>query len=346
MSLSRLLVKGWQAFSSQFSRSVGADGQRVQQPILSHQDILDFARELEGIAAKLPLNPKQSDALRQGEQSSRYMGSGMEYEESRPYEMGDEIRRINWRLMAKTGKAFTKLYQEERQESWFILIDHRASMRFGTRVRLKATQAARVAGYYAWLAQQAGIPVSVGRLAEKFEQSPSFEGRSTFSQIMQMVSKPCPPMVNSASEAQLNDVLLSLSHQLPAGSRFIIISDFHDVDEKTAETLTAMQDFLLVKAVLIKDAAEVALPEISGLQLQSTVNGQRYQLDSKADRDYFQEWADRYFSAINARLQAANVSYFELAAEADLNQLNLCLSENRANNLLAQSGISGINGNG
>jgi len=296
------------------------------KPVLSKEDFMQMSSELETIAAKLPLNPKQSEAMRQGEQSSRFMGAGMEYEESRPYEMGDEIRRINWRLMARTGQAYTKLFQEERQENWFILVDHRSSMRFGTRTRLKAAQASRVAGYYAWLGQQAGIPVAVGRLAESFNQSPIFEGRSTFSQVMQAVSQPCPPISSRQPEVQMNDVLLSLSHQLQPGSRLILISDFHDIDDRTKELLTAMQAFLLVKSVLIKDASEMQIPNIAGLQLQSVVDGKHYLIDTKNQREGFQHWSENYFSSIGSVLQAANVGFYEMTTELDLQQINRVLS--------------------
>lgn len=333
--LKTVLHQTWRKALSFAKRTLheGQSTEQVKQPILSADDILQLADELSLLSASMPANLKQSEALRQGEQPSRFMGAGMEYEESRPYEMGDEIRRINWRLMARTGQAYTKLYQEERQENWFLLIDHRASMRFGTRTRLKATQAARIAGFYAWFAQQAGIPVAVGRLAESFEQSPIFEGRSLYSQIMQAVSKPCPPYQqqdSTAPEASLNDVLLSLSHQLQAGSRLIIVSDFHDVNERTTELLTAMQSFLAIKAVQVLDLSDMALPDIQGLQLQSMLSNQLIAISSKNQQASYQQWAKSYQTNIRQHLQNAGVGFYQLTADAQLMQINAVLSEARS----------------
>lgn len=303
---------------------------RADAPIMSAQEIIAYAEELESSAAKVSPNLKQSEALRQGEQSSRFMGAGMEYEESRPYQVGDEIRRINWRLMARTGQAYTKLYQEERQESWFILVDHRASMRFGTRTRIKATQAARLAGYYAWLAQQAGVPVAVGRLNDGFEHSPIFEGKSVYAQIMQAICKPCPPLAPQAEshpEPYLNDVLLSLTQQLQPGTRLILLSDFHDVNSKTTEILTAMQEFLSIKAVWVKDISESRLPQVDGLQLQSMVDNRVYDISSERQRASYQAWSKQYQAAVQQLLQQANVAFYSVYAHDNISQMSIALGK-------------------
>lgn len=299
----------------------------VFEPILSAEEVVHYAESLGRVAGKTSQNLKQSEALRQGEQSSRFMGAGLEYEESRPYQIGDEIRRINWRLMARTGQAYTKLFQEERQENWFIVVDHRASMRFGTRKRLKATQAARVAGYYAWLAQQAGIPVAVGRLASGLQYSPIFEGKSCYSHVMEAICKACPPLSTKeqALEPRFNDVLLSLTQRLQPGSRLLLISDFHDVDHKTTEILTALQDQVAIKAVWIKDQVEDALPQVDGLQLQSMVDGQLYPISSTKQRQSYQAWSKKYQEQIQQTLQQANAKLYGVYAHEDLNSLNQSL---------------------
>ncbi|MDX1351544.1 MAG: DUF58 domain-containing protein [Thiomicrorhabdus sp.] len=302
----------------------------VYQPILSSPEITRFAEQLAQSSSKVSANLKQSEALRQGEQTSQFMGAGLEYEESRAYQPGDEIRRINWRLMARTGKAYTKLFQEERQENWFILVDHRASMRFGTRKRLKATQAARVAGYFAWLAQQMNIPVACGRLAEGFVQSPIYEGKSIYSHVMEFISQPCPPIMNETQiEPSLNDVLISLTGQLQPGSRLIVISDFHDIDPRTTELLTALQSRVAIKAVCIQDIAETQLPDIEGLQLQSMVDQQVYAFADAEQRLNYQAWSVDYHNAIQQMLNQAAVGVYSVFAHEALS--NMLLSLNVAN---------------
>ncbi|WP_157832352.1 DUF58 domain-containing protein [Thiomicrorhabdus sp. Kp2] len=329
-----LVVPVWQNIRQRFISPIKPLSQTIYQPILSSTEITDFAEQLAQASSKVSPNLKQSEALRQGEQTSQFMGAGLEYEESRAYQPGDEIRRINWRLMARTGKAYTKLFQEERQENWFILVDHRASMRFGTRKRLKATQAARVAGYYAWLAQQIGIPVATGRLAEEFEQSRIFEGKSIYSHVMEFVSQPCPPSLKiSQIEPSFNDVLVSLTAQLQPGSRLILISDFHDVNQETTEILTALQSRVAIKAVWVEDIAETQLPEIEGLQLQSMVNQQTYAIADAEQRLSYQAWSVQYQTHIQQAINQAAVGVYSLYAHEPLSEMMLSLSLENKNNL-------------
>ncbi|QCU89199.1 DUF58 domain-containing protein [Thiomicrorhabdus sediminis] len=330
-SFLQLLLKAAQkAFNSllALSKNSTIHSPLTKQPVMDTAEIIRLAERLEQISGKVSANLKQSEAMRQGEQTSRFMGAGLEYEESRLYQPGDEIRRINWRLMARTGQAYTKLFQEERQENWFILVDHRATMRFGSRKRLKATQAVRVAGYYAWLAQQQGLPLSCALIGEGLQISPSFEGKSSYMHVMQHLSQPCPPLSaqQSRQEPRFNDILIRLKPRLMPGTRLLIISDFHDIDNKTSEILTAMQDQVAIKAVWIRDAVENRLPNVEGLQLQSIGNAQTYQLSGQQAQQQYQEWSKQQLDKNSALLQQANCKLYLLAADSDLTTINQALN--------------------
>jgi uncharacterized protein (DUF58 family) len=111
--------------------------------------------------ARVHVSPLRSRAARNGQQSSRLYGRGMDYAESRVYQAGDDVRRLDWRLTARSGKLHTKLFQEDREGCLLILLDTHASMRFGTRTRFKSVQAARAAAYASWYAVRAGERVGV-----------------------------------------------------------------------------------------------------------------------------------------------------------------------------------------
>jgi uncharacterized protein (DUF58 family) len=111
---------------------------------------------LAGGARALPSWSRSIRAPQSGQYLSTLRGRGMEYDESRPYQPGDDIRQLDWRVTARTGKPHTKLFREERERPVFICVDYRRAMFFATKGVFKAVQAARLAALLAWRAQQQG----------------------------------------------------------------------------------------------------------------------------------------------------------------------------------------------
>ena len=80
-----------------------------------------------------------------GPNKSNFRGRGIDFEEVRSYQPGDDIRSIDWRVTARTGSAHTKLFREERERAVMLAVDVGAHMQFGTRGTFKNIQAARAA---------------------------------------------------------------------------------------------------------------------------------------------------------------------------------------------------------
>ena len=99
----------------------------------------------------------------QGHALSSLRGRGLEYAESREYAQGDDARHIDWRLTARSGRTHTKLFQAERERLSLIVADTAPSLYFGTRVRFKSLQAARVGALAAWLAVRDGDRIAALR---------------------------------------------------------------------------------------------------------------------------------------------------------------------------------------
>ncbi|WP_114324665.1 DUF58 domain-containing protein [Candidatus Colwellia aromaticivorans] len=91
-----------------------------------------------------------------GNYLSRNKGRGMEFDEVRHYQTGDDIRAIDWRVTARTGKTHTKLFREELERPVLIATDLSASMHFGSQLLFKSVQAAHVAALVAWHAKNRG----------------------------------------------------------------------------------------------------------------------------------------------------------------------------------------------
>lgn len=85
-----------------------------------------------------------------GRHESRMRGRGLSFEELRTYMPGDDIRTIDWRVTARTGQPFVRVYNEEKDRPALIIVDQRTNMFFGSRRSMKSVAAAEVAALCAW----------------------------------------------------------------------------------------------------------------------------------------------------------------------------------------------------
>lgn len=130
------------------SRTPAADGIRATLPELL---------ALRGEGGRLDLAPRGKVlATLSGGHLSRFRGRGMEFDESRVYQAGDDVRNMDWRVTARAGTPHVKLFREERERPVWLVVDLGPTMRFGTRVAFKSVVAARAAALLAWAAAGRG----------------------------------------------------------------------------------------------------------------------------------------------------------------------------------------------
>ncbi len=203
-------------------------------------------------------------------------GSGIDFSETRPYQTGDEPRHMNWRATARTGRAQVRVFQQDLTPTSFFLIDRRSSMRFGTRQRLKVTQAARLAIFLASWEARNGCELGSLIINESLQWQTPVSGQDGIYQLAQLASKPCPPLFHS-STINMKQFLSLLAEQLPPGSHLYLLSDFYDIEEDVLARLYQLGEQHRVWAIGIHDPAEQQLPDAGCLQLvwqqTSTITG-------------------------------------------------------------------------
>lgn len=211
-----------------------------------------------------------------GQHSSRFRGRGVDYLESRLYQPGDDVRNMDWRITARTGEAYTKLFREERQRSVFLLMDTSASMFFGTRTRLKSVQAARMASLLAWATIQHGDRIAAMAFGgpEHHEMPPS-GGRRGIMRLVRNLRQWYQPDVGqqTTSREPLDEALKRARRIARPGSLLVIFSDFTatgDECERHINRLKLHNDILLIR---ILDPVEIEAP---GKAVYPVSNGQGF----------------------------------------------------------------------
>nr|WP_086939547.1 DUF58 domain-containing protein [Thaumasiovibrio occultus] len=203
-----------------------------------------------------------------GQHVSRMKGRGMDFTEVRPYQQGDDIRTIDWRITARTGKPHTKLFTEEREYPVMLAIDLSAGMQFGTQLLYKSVQAAHMASLLCWLAienrDRIGAVVIGGDSVRDCPPTGHHQGPLRIFNVMQQVQKQTQQQLAENPDALLREgkevfsKAIGQLHQLcPKGSDIVIISDFYHLSPQVEKRLKQLAQHNRLRLVNIYDPLEL-----------------------------------------------------------------------------------------
>lgn len=190
---------------------------------------------------------------------SRFKGRGMEFDEARLYQPGDDIRSIDWRVTARTGKTHTKIFREERERPVFISVDNRPAMHFATRGVFKSVQAAKVAALIAWTAQQQGD--RMGGQVFNESQCQELKPQNGKHAVLRFFNSLIKPSQSIQQQMTLEQALARLFQHARPGSRVYIISDFRGLNERAEHHLAKISRHCDVILIQVFDPLESHLPK-------------------------------------------------------------------------------------
>jgi uncharacterized protein (DUF58 family) len=213
-------------------------------------------------ASTLHLQRIAPKAANSGAYVSRFKGRGMEFDESRQYQPGDDIRQIDWKVTARSNHPHTKVFREERERPVFISVDNRAAMHFATRGVFKYVQAAKLAGLIAWTAQQQGDRIG-GQLFSE-HQCRELKPQSGKHGVLRFLNMLVTPQEAKTSEYTLDVILARLVEHTRPGSGIYIISDFRGLTPKAEQHLSKLARHCEVVLIMVYDPLEKSLPANQG----------------------------------------------------------------------------------
>lgn len=299
--------------------AVQANGDaRVHVPLLSAADIAALSAQAAGLA-RAPVRREVHDH-HAGDWPSARLGRGLDFEEARPYSVGDDLRDMDWRITARLGHPYVKTYREERQPVLHVVVDRGPAMRFGTRRRLKVAQAARVAALAAFAAAERNAAVGATLWDVRDLDLPPRHARSGILELVQAVAAPCPPLQEEAAEAVHEaDRLQRLAEALPRGARLLLVSDFAWLAAAHEMPLAHLAEHADLTAIRISDPAERELPDVGLARFQDMHGGGIVWVDTgtaAARALHAAEFAKRRAN-IDSVLRRAGVACLDIGCETD-----------------------------
>lgn len=191
---------------------------------------------------------------------ANFRGRGIDFDQHRIYQAGDDIRNIDWRVTARTGKPHTKLFREEQERPVLIVVDYSATMWFGTRRAYKAVAAAEAAAVLAWAALDNNDKVGGQVFTESADvESRPRTGRNGVLGLLHQLAQPRPTS-DEYRESPLAQSLEQLRHVVRPGTLIFVLSDFYHLDDAAVEQAALLARHCEMMAMHIVDPLETSVP--------------------------------------------------------------------------------------
>jgi uncharacterized protein (DUF58 family) len=249
-----------------------------------------------------------------GEYHSAFKGRGIEFAEVRPYQVGDDIRNIDWNVSARMDDTYVKVYEEEREQTVMLMVDISGSGEFGSQGKMKRDVAAEVCAVMAFSAVQNNDKVGLLLFTDDVELFvPPKKGRRHVLRLIRELYTAEP----DSRDTDIGEALRYLSHIVRRRSILIMISDFLDDDYDTRLRAVARRHDTV--AVELVDPRETELPDVGLVDLTDAETGETVTIDAgdPAARQAFREQAEARRERTAAQFRRSGVGHVRIGTGPD-----------------------------
>ncbi len=276
--------------------------------MLTTEEILKKVRALEIKSKRL------TNHMFTGEYHSAFKGMGMSYKEVREYQPGDDIRFIDWNVSARYAHAYSKVFEEERELSVFLLIDNSASISFGSQVQRKKDLVTEIAALLAFSAINNQDKVGAILFGEKVEKLvvPKKGKQHTLFIVREMLS-------NDAVSGKTNytDAFRVFNNTSKRKSICFLISDFLGAGfEDAIRVASRKHDVIGIK---IYDQLDMKLPDAGMLQVSDAETGEMRLINTsdKVVRYEYEQDFHRHNNFVKEVFKKAGADLLHISAGED-----------------------------
>jgi uncharacterized protein (DUF58 family) len=214
-----------------------------------------------------------------GAYHSRFKGQGIEFDDFREYQPGDDTRFIDWNVTARMNDPYVRKYIEERELTVMLLVDISSSGDYGSGEDSKRERAAEVAAVFAFSAQHNGDKVGLCLFSDQVEQYlPARKGGSHTLRIIRDIldKQPVSPRTNLAPALDL------ALQRIPHRALVVLISDFLTTDDAWEKNLRSLATKHDIVAAQIIDPRELELPDAGRVVLEDPETGEQHVLNTSS----------------------------------------------------------------
>ncbi len=252
---------------------------------------------------------------------SAFKGRGMEFDESRPYQPGDDVRNMDWRVTARTNKPYSKVFREERERPVLLWVDFRSPMFFGTQQCYKSVLAAKVAALLAWKSSLQGDRLGALLFSEfnHLEIRPK-SGKLSVLQLIKKLSEFSFQSAEVPHQADENkrDSQHALNRLLQVtrpGSLIYLISDFRNLSSQFESTLSRLSRHNELELIQLSDPLETHLPlegyyRVTDGQTEAEVNA-----FNRQSRLHYQQRFTQHQENLKTLCKKTRVRYLALSTD-------------------------------
>jgi len=286
----------------------------------------EFTREILRKVRQIEIRSNRlvSEALA-GSYHSAFKGQGIDFEEVREYQAGDEVRSIDWNVTAKMGSPFVKQYREERELTILLAIDVSDSETFGSSDRSKRERLAELGALLAFSANRNGDKVGLLLFSDQTEKYlPPNKGQKHVLRILRDILF----HENQSKGTDLNEGLRFINRVMRRRAVVFLLSDFiipeYETEEESVEDLffkelAATRRKHDLVCARIHDSHEMELPNVGVVHLEDSESGEKIYLDTSS-RSFRESYAKRIAEdreRFNKRLRRRGVDNFEFSTDSD-----------------------------
>jgi len=249
-----------------------------------------------------------------GEYESVFKGRGMEFEEVRGYQIGDDVRNIDWNVTARTGEPYVKIFKEERELTVLFLVDLSASGSFGSVNRIKNEIAAEICALLAFSAIKNNDKVGLLLFTDRVEMFiPPAKGTTHVLRIIRELLSFTP----GRSGTDIGAGIDYIGRVTNKKSVLFLVSDFlGEGYEKKIRVLAKRHDLI---AVSVTDPREISMPDCGLVELEDAETGETLMIDtgSAAFRKQYEKLGDQRMVQLRKLFRSMDVDHIEIMTGRD-----------------------------